>query len=216
MSLSQAAQTRVDTVLEVLETLKKEFGWSKSDFNKAKKALHQDLNPEPKKRGRKPAPLDKSQPEPEPEPESEPEPEPEKHPKTSGGTSLGDDIQVVIQDLLDVLDLLVVSKKIYFQRNKVQYYRIEGNDSVYERKSGDLVGQWFQGNFQPLNASTHQHSEKEKPIHSTTQGKVSFDGVLDFEKKQFYLWEEVLLKIPLRKSCSQKNRHSSRNLGLGK
>ena len=38
-------------MLEVLETLKNEFGWSNSDFIKAKKALHQDLNPEPKKCG---------------------------------------------------------------------------------------------------------------------------------------------------------------------
>ena len=152
MSLSKVVQVRVNTIMEVLSCLTVGMQWSQADYNLALKCLEKDLHPQPKTRGRKPAAKTTD------EPETEPQAEPEAAPKAPAAlkrqlhrhipvpTKAPAETEVdVVQKRIDELPQLEVpvrGKKLYFQKSKVQYYRFEGDDEVFDRKTGDIAGTW--------------------------------------------------------------------------
>ena len=151
--------------MEVLSCLTAGMKWSQADYNLALKCLEKDLHPQPKTRGRKPAA--KTADETENEPENEPEPEVEFKAPVALKRQLHRHIPVptkapaetevdVVQKRIDELPQLEVpvrGKKLYFQKSKVQYYRFEGDDEVFDRKTGDIAGTWDEV-FCPLSSAT--------------------------------------------------------------
>ena len=157
MSLSKVVQVRVNTIMEVLSCLMVGMQWSEADYNLALECLEKELHPQPKTRGRKPAAKTADEAEPEPEfkaskaPKAPKAPKASKAPKALKALKKAVDVDVVQKriDELPQLEVPVRGKKLYFQKSKVQYYRFEGDDEVFDRKTGDIAGTWDEV-FHPL------------------------------------------------------------------